>query len=254
MDNQEQNYQSAPQGGQYQQMPPPKRKNGLGTAALVVGIIAIVGSWIPFFNVISLVLGIVALGLAIGGLLMSRKGRPKGTSIAGLILAAITIIIFVAMYGTAAAVVDNAFDQALDEAVEDLQSTQEELTQEEPVVEEPVVEEPVAEEPPAEEPPAVEPPAEEPATAETSGSGDADWKQFLDEYEAWVDEYVAFMKKYNENPSDLDLLTDYTSLMEQSAEWTEKTMAMEDSLSAAEAAEYSSRLLKISAKMLKALS
>lgn len=87
MDNQNNLNQQSQKGG-----------NGLGVAAMVVGIIAIVGSWIPLINIISVVLGFIALGLAIGGLVVSKSGRPKGTSIAGLVLSIITIVLFFAMY------------------------------------------------------------------------------------------------------------------------------------------------------------
>lgn len=86
-----------------------KRGNGLGVAALVLGIIAILGSWIPILNVFSVLLGFVALGLAIGGLVISKKSnRPKGTSIAGLVLSILTILIFFAVY------------QGVDEAVKNI--------------------------------------------------------------------------------------------------------------------------------------
>lgn len=76
-----------------------KGGNGLGIASMIVGIIAIIGSWIPLVNIFSLILGIVALGLAIGGLVVSKYGsRSKGASIAGLILSIITILIFFVMY------------------------------------------------------------------------------------------------------------------------------------------------------------
>lgn len=76
-----------------------KGGNGLGIAAMVVGIIALVVSLFPQVSVISLVLGIVALVLAIAGLAVSGKGsRSKGSAIAGLILSLITILIFFFMY------------------------------------------------------------------------------------------------------------------------------------------------------------
>jgi uncharacterized membrane protein len=68
---------------------------GLGTASLVLGIIAICFAWIPFINflvflpaVVSAVLGGVAIGM--------NKGKNQG--IAGLIMGILSIIIFVAMY------------------------------------------------------------------------------------------------------------------------------------------------------------
>ena len=85
--NQQSNYYQNPQ----------QQGNGLGTASLVLGIIAIVGSWIPFLNVLSLIFAIVALGLGIPGLIIGIiHTRPKGPAIAGLILGIISIIIFIA--------------------------------------------------------------------------------------------------------------------------------------------------------------
>ena len=40
-----------------------------------------------------------------------------------------------------------------------------------------------------------------------------DFKAAMDSYEKFMDEYVAFMKKYKENPSDLGLLADYADYM-----------------------------------------
>ena len=37
----------------------------------------------------------------------------------------------------------------------------------------------------------------------------------MDSYEAFVDEYVAFMEKYNNNPSDIGLIADYASYMKK---------------------------------------
>jgi hypothetical protein len=48
----------------------------------------------------------------------------------------------------------------------------------------------------------------------SSGVSD-DFKKTLDEYEKYIDEYVEFMKDYNNNPSDLELLEDYGTMMEQ---------------------------------------
>lgn len=69
--------------------------SGLATAAMVLGIIAIVGSWIPFLNVVSLIIAIIALGLGIAPLI---KKRSFGKALTGVILAVLTIVIFIAMY------------------------------------------------------------------------------------------------------------------------------------------------------------
>ena len=58
-------------------------------------------------------------------------------------------------------------------------------------------------------------------------SKSVDWKTFLEEYEAWVDDYVDFMKKYNENPNDISLLSDYTTLATEAIEWSEKANDVE---------------------------
>jgi len=48
------------------------------------------------------------------------------------------------------------------------------------------------------------------------------WKNFLNDYENWVDEYVEFMKKYKENPTDLSLLKDYADLAKETLQWSDK--------------------------------
>lgn len=86
-------------------------------------------------------------------------------------------------------------------------------------------------------------------------ASDAEWKQFLKEYEEWVDEYIEITKKYQDNPSDLSILSDYTDMMTEMAEWTSKAEDMEKELedaSPAELAEYSAELLRIAAKIEKA--
>lgn len=82
-----------------------------------------------------------------------------------------------------------------------------------------------------------------------------EWKEFLSEYEAWVDQYIVMMKKYKENPSDLTLLADYSNMMTEMADWAEKTEKMQvelENASSAELAEYSAALAKIAAKIAQA--
>ena len=40
-----------------------------------------------------------------------------------------------------------------------------------------------------------------------------DFKNAMDSYEKYIDEYIAFMKKYSENPTDTSLLTQYASML-----------------------------------------
>lgn len=70
---------------------PPKRSNPLGLTALIIGIVAIIGSAIPIVNFVSIFLGIVAVILGIIGLV--QKNRTRGLAIAGTILGAIALIV-----------------------------------------------------------------------------------------------------------------------------------------------------------------
>lgn len=97
--------------------------------------------------------------------------------------------------------------------------------------------------------------AENDEEAPAKTASDAEWKQFLKEYEEWVDEYIEITKKYQDNPSDMSILSDYTDMMTEMAEWTSKAEDMEKELedaSPAELAEYSAELLRIAAKIEKA--
>jgi hypothetical protein len=69
----------------------PKRSNGFGVAALVIGIVALVGSAIPFVNYVTGPLAFVALALGIVGIVL--KNRPKAAAIAGTIIAAVALLI-----------------------------------------------------------------------------------------------------------------------------------------------------------------
>lgn len=49
-----------------------------------------------------------------------------------------------------------------------------------------------------------------------------DFKEAIDSYETFMNEYCDFMKKYSDNPSDTSLLTDYTSYMSKYADFADK--------------------------------
>jgi hypothetical protein len=71
--------------------PPTQPRNGLGTAALVLGIIGLLTSILFFggvFGLIAIVLGIVALGRV-------RRGEAtnRGASIAGIVLGVLSLVI-----------------------------------------------------------------------------------------------------------------------------------------------------------------
>lgn len=91
--------------------------NGLATAGMVLGIIGTVLALIPILGIVGAIVGGVGLVLAIFGFLASRKhGVGKGKAIAGLVLGAASIIIFVLISAATVAAVDTAvqeFDQEM---------------------------------------------------------------------------------------------------------------------------------------------
>lgn len=90
----------------------PARGNGFGVAALILGIVAILGAAFPIINIFSAVLAVIGLVLGIIGL--TRKGAAKGTSIAGTIISAVAIIIVIIssiIVSLGLAVLDEALDE-----------------------------------------------------------------------------------------------------------------------------------------------
>lgn len=91
-------------------------------------------------------------------------------------------------------------------------------------------------------------------TANNYGLG-SDFKAAMDSYEKFIDEYVEFMKKYNANPNDLCLLTEYTDYLSKYAEYVENFEKWEDEdLNAVEIAYYAEVQARVSKKMIEAAS
>ena len=59
-------------------------------------------------------------------------------------------------------------------------------------------------------------------TSSSTSTNSSEWKQFLGDYEKWVDSYVEVMKKYKDNPTDTSILEDYTKMATEITEWTTK--------------------------------
>lgn len=80
------------QQGGYGGSGPSQPSNGIGIGAMVVGIVGLVLSWIPFLG---LVLGIVALVLGIVGIrkVNRREATNKGMAITGVVTGAIATLI-----------------------------------------------------------------------------------------------------------------------------------------------------------------
>ncbi|MBE7021790.1 MAG: hypothetical protein E7414_01025 [Ruminococcaceae bacterium] len=89
----------------------------------------------------------------------------------------------------------------------------------------------------------------------TAVNNNIEWKEFLKEYETWVDKYIEITKKSKANPSDMSILSDYTEMMKELTDWSTKAEDMEKALkdaSSAELAEYSAELARIAAKIAQA--
>ena len=92
----------------------------------------------------------------------------------------------------------------------------------------------------------------EEVSSKESASNDA-WRDFLKEYEEWVDQYIKVVKKYKSNPADLSILTEYTKLMTELSDWSSRADDVGDSIvDASDAAEYSAEIMRIAAKLAKA--
>ncbi len=73
-------------------------------------------------------------------------------------------------------------------------------------------------------------PAEEASEADTSVPAEAssatespanvEWREWLAEYEAWVDSYIELSEKYTENPTDATIMTEYLDALGKLAEWS----------------------------------
>lgn len=92
----------------------PKGTSGLGIAALVLGIIACLGCWIPFLNVVSIILAVLGILFGFIGFLISAIGRRSGVGmpVAGLIVCIVAIVFSVAVTGGTAAAIDETLSDA----------------------------------------------------------------------------------------------------------------------------------------------
>ncbi|MCL1839660.1 DUF4190 domain-containing protein [Candidatus Saccharibacteria bacterium] len=85
---------------------------GLAVAALVLGIVAVCGAWIPFLNIFSLIIAIVGLILGLIATIMgfANKMGGKAMALVGTILSVAGIAIFFISYVLLAKGVGDALD------------------------------------------------------------------------------------------------------------------------------------------------
>lgn len=89
------------------------------------------------------------------------------------------------------------------------------------------------------------------ASSASSGEVSVDLKEWLDSYEAFVDEYVEFMKNYQESGDAMSMLSDYTDYMQRYSEFLDKANKLDTSkMSAADYAYYIDVTTRISKKIL----
>lgn len=95
---------------------------------------------------------------------------------------------------------------------------------------------------------------EEVVEEETNSTIRPDVKEAIDAYEDFVDEYIEFMKKYEDsNGTDLTLLVDYTKFISNLEEYTDKMEALEKDMTDAEVAYYLEVMNRCNEKMIKSL-
>lgn len=78
----------------------------------------------------------------------------------------------------------------------------------------------------------------------------ADFKATMDSYEEFFDEYVDFMEKYKENPTDTTLLAESADMLTKEAKMLEEFESMDQSeMTTAEAAYYLEVMARINKKL-----
>jgi hypothetical protein len=77
--------------------PPQKQGAGLAIASMVLGIIALLLSWIPIINNVAAIIAIVGLGLGIPALIRARRGTHGGIGLAitGLVTSVLAIALVI---------------------------------------------------------------------------------------------------------------------------------------------------------------
>lgn len=106
---------SAPDTGQHTPAPA-KGSNGLATAGFVLGLLGLLSSWIPFLNIVGIMLGVIGVVLAGVGLAKSKKANAgKGLAIAGIVLGSLAVIF--------AVLINAVFVSAVDKAVQETTGT-----------------------------------------------------------------------------------------------------------------------------------
>lgn len=93
------------------------------------------------------------------------------------------------------------------------------------------------------------------SSTETSEGIRSEFKEILDGYEAFMNEYCEFMKKYAESDDVLSMAADYAQIMQKEIEWIDKIESLEKmEMNDAEARYYAEVNLRVSQKLLEVTS
>lgn len=95
-----------------------KPTSGMAVTALVLGIIALVSSFVPLLNLLSFPFVLLSIIFGAIGVWQTVKGTKggKGLAIAGLALGILALVVTVVMYGSAASVADSGATATMDGA------------------------------------------------------------------------------------------------------------------------------------------
>ena len=103
----------------------------------------------------------------------------------------------------------------------------------------------------SEQPEEVEPAENDSSSEEMVDGMRVSFKEAMDSYEKFFDEYVAFMKKYQESDNATEMLSDYMKFMEQYSEMTKKMEEWNDgTLNDAELKYYLDTMNRVTQKLL----
>lgn len=187
------------------------------TMAPWLGLGAFVLSLISVFTgnaTVTLILSVIAFVLAIVALV--KNGRLKGFPIAAIVIASLCAIISIIVIGVGALAQNGGSELAKD------------VTKK---VTEKVVEE---------------------TDEALEKKADPELVEFLDEYEAFVDEYVEFMQSHSSDPTNaINMLGEYTDMLTKLAEYSTKLEKYDSKdMSAADAAYYLEVTARCAEKML----
>lgn len=88
----------------------PAPRNGLGTASLVLGIVGLAMSWMPFIGFIGFVCGLVGIALGVAGIyrVSTRKATNRTAAIIGVVLSALAVLISIVVWTATVNAVDDA--------------------------------------------------------------------------------------------------------------------------------------------------